>query len=434
MALSTEDLLTPFLRGIKTQEAFKLGVELEYFPVDRNTLRILPFSGERGIARVLETMVGQSGYSPVHEGQNVIGLERNDGASVTLEPGGAMEYSSAPARSLREVESQTRRFLSDLEAVMADQDTGLMAVGFHPFDTPQNVQLVPKSRYRFMYDYMPSVGSTGRFMMKVTCSVQIAIDFDSEADAMRKFRLAAQLTPVFVALSANSSMAEGACTERASNRAFVWLDTDPSRCGFQTFAFGDESRFDDYVEWALDAPMYFLRRRDELIDMSGQPFRQFNAGVTPGGEPTLSDWELHLNTLFPWVRLRDFIEIRCFDMNPLPISMALVALVKGIFYHEPSLKAAESLCSGFDAETTTGLLHAAINRGLDGVYGKVSLRDLARLLVSNSRQGLAAATASDVSFLDPLESLTEEWTFDDVKGRLSANPAAFARRGLVGPG
>lgn len=416
MTLSTDELLRPFVRGIRGREDFRLGVELEFFPVRRADLRMVSYDGDGGIGTILEEMASRHGWTPVRERENIVGLCR-EGDTVTLEPGGVIEYSSKPVTTMAEIESRSRRFLDEALAVVRPLGAALLPIGFHPHESPDSVELVPKSRYGFMYDYMPRVGSTGRFMMKVTSAVQVAIDYETEADALRKLRLAARLTPVFVALSANSLVRDGAVSDRASNRAHVWLDTDRSRCGFQPFLDDETAGFADYADWALDTPMYFVVREGKQVSMSGRTFREFLAAGAPdeGGrklEPTPGDWELHLNTLFPWVRLRHFIEIRSFDMNPCPVTLAFAALVKGIFYSEPAIAAAESLCSTVDTGLRDELLDAAIARGLDGEARGHSLRGMSRRLLAMARQGLDAPEPAGSGCLDPLDARVATWSFE----------------------
>ncbi len=434
MALSPDDLLLPFRGGITPRGDFRVGIELEYFPVRRADLRMVPYGAQPGIQTVLETMAASGRWEPINEGDLIVGLSRADG-HVTLEPGGVIEYSTAPAETIDATRALVEAFLGEIASVMAPLDLALLPVGFHPIDAPDDVELVPKDRYRFMYDYMPRVGGRGRWMMKVTCAIQVAIDFDSERDAMRKLRLAAGLTPLLVALSANSMAREGRVSDRASNRAHAWLDTDPARCGFQPFVFDENAGFRDYVEWALDAPVYFVTRDGRQIPLGEHAFRELLAGRVrdrDGGtiEPTAADWDLHLGTLFPWVRMRHFIEIRSFDMTPWSLALALAALVKGVFHDRDALVRAETLAAP-DRRAADNLLDAAIARGLDGETAGRSLRSDARELLRAARRGLERCDPTGAAALSPLDDRVETWSFAAERDTLGAGLDRRLREMLV---
>jgi len=229
--LDDTDLLVPFMSGITAPKDFRLGVELEYFPVHLSDLSLVPYDFDPGIRDILYDLASQYGWSPVYEGTNVIELLRGD-ERITLEPGGVIEYSSPPLATVWHIERAMTEFLEELTTVVKPMAMGILPLGFHPFATPDEVALVPKQRYHIMDAYMPQVGTMGRHMMKLTCSTQVTIDFYSEADAMRKVQLAAKLTPFFVALSANSVVQERCYAHRASTRVHVWAGTDPARTGF----------------------------------------------------------------------------------------------------------------------------------------------------------------------------------------------------------
>ena len=330
---------------------------------------------------------------------------------VTLAPGGALAYASPPLPTVWDIEKRLDQFLAEVQRVVKPMAVGLLPLGFHPFATPAAVSLMPQQRYHIMDAYMPQVGSMGRHMMKLTCATHVTIAFDSEADAMRKLQLAAKLTPFFVALSANSAVQEGQYSGKASTRAFAWMHTDPARTGFPDCVFQPQARFMDYVQWALDVPLYFLERDGEHIVVGHPSFRDFlERGLQlPNGRghtyATLADWQHHLTTVFPWVRLCNAIEIRAFDSDAPDFVLALVALVKGLFYSAVSLNAVEALIGTYDRTMVEDLLYEAMLYGLDAEVDDVSFRDLLGLLVAIARNGLCDQGHHDDVFLKPFESL-----------------------------
>jgi glutamate--cysteine ligase len=354
----------------------------------------------------------------VYEGTNVIELLRQE-ERVTLEPGGVMEYSSPPLATVWHIEGAMRAFLEELTTVVKPMAMGILPLGFHPCAIPDEVALVPKRRYHIMDAYMPQVGTTGRHMMKLTCATQVAIDFHSEADAMRKVQLAAKLTPFFVARSANSVVQERRYTSRASTRVHAWAGTDPVRTGFPDFLFQQHVSFMDYVEWALDVPIYFLERWGQKIVVGHPSFRTFlERGIDlPNGRgrtyATPGDWQLHLTTVFPWVRLRHYIELRAFDSNTPDIVLAIVALVKGLFYSASALNAVEALVGSYDKATVEALLHEAMCHGLEAHVEDMSFRDMLSTLIDIAKNGLCEQEQQEDIFLKPFEALA-------LKGRTEA--------------
>src|SRR5262245_12236701 len=412
MARSLDDmaLLVPFMSGITAPKDFRLGVELEYFPVHLSDLSLVPYDSAPGVRDILYDLASQYGWSPVYEGPNVIELLRGD-ERVTLEPGGVIEYSSLPLATVWDIKRAMTAFLEELTMVVKPRAMGILPLGFHPFATPDEVALVPKQRYHIMDAYMPQVGTTGRHMMKLTCATQVTIDFYSEADAMRKVQLAAKLTPFLVALSANSAVQERRYTSRASTRVQAWAGTDPARTGFPDFLFQKNVSFMDYVEWALDVPIYFLERWGQKIVVGHPSFRDFlERGIElPNGHgrtyATPGDWQLHLTTVFPWVRLRHYIELRAFDINAPDIVLAIVALVKGLFYSSSSLNAVEALVGTYTKATVEALLQEAMCYGLEAHVDDMTFRDVLSTLIDIAKHGLCDQEKHEYIFLKPFEAL-----------------------------
>jgi glutamate--cysteine ligase len=416
--LSREDLCTPFHRGVKKPADFRTGIELEYFLVHRDTLGMVTYDEPFGLKWVLEQLLAL-GWRSVWENETLIGATL-EGQKVSIEPGGGLEYASAPMVSTLGIEVIVRKFLAELCPLLRSRGLGLLAAGSHPFETPDSVPLVPKSRYAVMYDYMPRVGTHGRRMMKLTASTQVAIDFSSEADAMRKLRVATQLTPFLMALAANSPMVEAGKSYRCY-RGHVWHHTDAARSGVRPLVFRQWSRFEDYVDWALDVPMYFVNRGHHKIALTHQrvTFRHWLDGSVmlprelDGLKPTMEDWELHLSTLFPWVRLRNYLEIRAMDATALSTALAAPALIRGLFNQEWTLAAAESLLSTLDAPQTRALIDAVALEGMDATLGRWSVRSIASVLLSIAEQGLMDLELGEQHYLKPYAArLDTDWNRD----------------------
>jgi len=404
------DLLAPFTTDPTASGDLLLGVKLEYFPVHLSDLSLVPYDSASGLWGILCSLMSRYMWSPIYEDSNIVALVRGQ-ELVTLGPGGAITYASSPVPTVWDIEKRLTQFLEEVQRVAKPMAVGLLPLGFHPFATPDAVSLTPQQRYHSMDAYMPLVGSMGRHMLKLTCASHVTIDFHSEADAMRKLQLAAKLTPFFVALSANSAVQEGRYSGKASTRVYAWMHTDRVRTGFPECVFHPQARFMDYVQWALDVPLYFLEREGENILVRHPTFREFLAqGIQlPNGRgrtyATLADWQLHLSTVFPWVRLGNYIALRAFDSNTPDIVLAMVALVKGLFYSPSSLNAVEALVGAYDRTMVEDLLHEAMLYGLDAEVDDVSFHDMLGLLIAIARNGLCDQGHHDYVFLKPFEPL-----------------------------
>jgi glutamate--cysteine ligase len=435
-SLDDTDLLFPFMSGITAPKDFRLGVELEYFLVHLSDLSLVPYAAAPGIRDILYDLASQYGWSPMYEGTNVIELLRQD-ERVTLEPGGVIEYASPPLATVWDIEKAMTAFLEELTTVVKPRAIGILPLGFHPFATPDEVALVPKKHYHIMDAYMPQVGTMGRHMMKLTCATQVTIDFHSETDALRKLQLAAKLTPFFVALGANSVVQERRYAGRASTRGRAWLGTDPARTGFPNFLFQNHASFMDYVEWALDVPIYFLERWGQKVIVGHPPFRDFlERGIElPNGRgrtyATLADWQLHLTTVFPWVRLRNYVEIRAFDINAPDIVLAIVALVKGLFYSSSSLNAVEALVETYDKATVEALLQEGIRYGLDAQVDDISFQDMLSNLIDIGTNGLCDQGKHEYIFLKPFEVLSLKRRAEDLNILASLDVKRYIRSNLL---
>ena len=378
--------------GCKPKEDWRIGTEHEKFGYCKDVLKPLPYDGPRSIKAMLEGLRDRYGWKPVLEQGNIIGLELN-GANVSLEPGGQLELSGAPLKSIHETCDEVNEHLREVKAIADEIGAGFIGLGAAPTWMHDEMPRMPKGRYRLMTDYMDRVGTHGKQMMYRTCTVQVNLDFASEADMVQKLRIALALQPVATALFANSPFFEGKLNGHKSWRSRIWRDLDAARTGMLPFVFEEGFGFQQWVDFALDVPMYFVYRDGIYIDALGQSFRDFMKGelpALPGELPTLSDWADHLTTIFPEARIKKFIEMRGADGGPWRRLCALPAFWVGLIYDETALDAAWDLARGWDAETRDAWRVAASVDGLDAKVGGQSVRDLAREAVAIAQAGLKA--------------------------------------------
>ena len=387
------DQLAQYLAdGCKPKADWRIGTEHEKFGYCSYTLKPLPYEGARSIEAVLSALRDRHQWSEVREGGKLIGLEK-DGANVSLEPGGALELSGAPLETIHETCDEVNRHLREVMDIATEIGVSFIGLGAAPIWTHDEMPLMPKGRYKLMDAYMGKVGTMGRTMMRRTCTVQVNLDFSSEADMVQKMRVAIALQPVAVALFANSPFFEGKPNGHKSWRSRVWRDLDAARTGMVPFVFDQGFGFERWVEYALDVPMYFVYRDGKYVDALGQSFRDFLKGqlpALPGETPTLSDWADHLTTAFPEARVKKFIEMRGADGGPWRRLCALPAFWVGLMYDQTALDAAWDLVKGLDTETREGLRVAASIDGLQAEVNGVKMHDLAREAVAISHAGLKA--------------------------------------------
>jgi glutamate--cysteine ligase len=394
--------------GCKSPEDFRIGTEHEKFGFLTDSHAPLPYDGPRSVRALLEGLRDGYGWTGVQEQGHLIGLERN-GANISLEPGGQFELSGAPLRSIHETAAELDSHLTEVAAVAGPLEVGFLGIGAAPEWTHDQMDRMPKGRYRLMTDYMGHVGTHGTQMMYRTSTVQVNLDFASEADMVLKMRVAIALQPVATALFASSPFFEGQPNGHKSWRSRIWRGLDGSRTGMLPFVFEEGMGFQRYVDWVLDVPMYFVYRDGKYINALGQSFRAFLKGelpALPGEKPTLSDWADHMTTVFPEARTKKYIEMRGADMGSRDYTVALPAFWVGLMYDTDALNAAWDLVKGFDAETREDLRVAASVSGLAAEAGGVKMMDLARAALGLSHAGLVARGLGEEAYLAPLaESL-----------------------------
>ncbi|MBA3910014.1 MAG: glutamate--cysteine ligase [Rhodobacter sp.] len=394
--------------GSKPKTEWRIGAEHEKFGWLTDTRAPLPYVGPRSISAMFDGLAARYGWSPVREGAHVIGLTR-DGANISLEPGGQFELSGAPLLTTLDVATELQTHLDEVRSIADPLGIRFMGIGAAPEWRHEDMPVMPKGRYRLMTDYMGRVGTHGTQMMYRTSTVQVNLDYASEADMVKKLRVALALQPVATALFASSPFFDGKPNGHRSWRSRIWRGLDNSRTGMLPFVFEDGMGFQRYVDWVLDVPMYFVYRDGKYIDALGQSFRDFLAGklpALPGERPTLSDWADHMTTVFPEARVKKYIEMRGADCGDQAHIAALPAFWVGLTYDQTALDAAWDLVKGLDAETREGLRVAASVSALQGEAGGVKLIDLARAAVGLSHAGLAARGFGEEVQLQPLvESL-----------------------------
>ena len=385
------DQLAQYLAdGCKPKADWRIGTEHEKFGYCKDTHKPLPFSGKRSIEAVLGGLRDRFGWAPVTEGGFLIGLEK-DGANVSLEPGGALELSGAPVETIHQTCDEVNVHLAEVKSIADEIGVGFIGLGAAPSWSHDEMPLMPKGRYKLMDAYMDKVGTSGKMMMRRTCTVQVNLDFSSEPDMIKKMRVAIALQPVATALFANSPFFDGKPNGHKSWRARIWRHLDDARTGMLPFVFDEDFGFERYVEYMLDVPMYFVYRDGKYVDALGQSFRDFLKGqlpALPGETPTLSDWADHLTTAFPEARLKQFIEMRGADGGPWRRLCALPAFWVGLTYDQEALDAAYDLCKNWDTETREQWRVAASVDGLQAKVGGQSMHDIARECINIAELGL----------------------------------------------
>ena len=401
-----EQMAEYLAEGCKPKADWRIGTEHEKFGYCKDSLKPLPYEGDRSILAVLTGLKDRYGWAPVEEAGKLIGLTK-DGANVSLEPGGALELSGAPLETIHQTCDEVNEHLREVKSIADEIGVGFIGLGAAPTWTHDEMPLMPKGRYKLMDAYQGTVGTTGTTMMRRTCTVQVNLDFGSEADMVQKMRVALALQPVATALFANSPFFENKPNGMKSYRSWVWRNMDEARTGMLPFVFEEGFGFDAYVDYALDVPMYFVYRDGKYINALGQSFRDFLKGelpALPGEKPTLSDWADHLTTLFPEARLKKFIEMRGADGGPWRRLCALPAFWVGLMYDQSSLDAAWDLVKGWTPVQRQALRVAAADQGLQAKVDDIDMHALAREVVTIAEAGLKARAMPGAGGLIPDET------------------------------
>ena len=387
-----EQMIEYIASGCKSKEDWRIGTEHEKFGYCKDTLQPLAYEGERSIVAVLKGLRDRYNWIPIEESKKLIGLQK-DGANISLEPGGQLELSGATLETIHETCDEVNSHLKEVKSIADSLDVGFIGLGAAPSWKHEDMPMMPKGRYKLMTSYMDLVGNMGKSMMYRTACVQVNLDFSSEADMVKKLRVALALQPVAIALFSNSPFFEGKPNGHKSWRSRIWRSLDDDRTGMLPFVFEDGFGFEKWVDYALDVPMYFVYRNGKYINALGQSFRDFlkcELPAMPGEPPKLSDWADHLTTIFPEARLKKFIEMRGADGGPWRRLCALPAFWVGICYNQSSLDAAWDLAKRWDIETRESWRIAASVDGLDAIVNGQKMIDIAKEVVSIAQTGLKA--------------------------------------------
>ncbi|MBN8996805.1 MAG: glutamate--cysteine ligase [Rhizobiales bacterium] len=412
---SRDQLVEAIASGCKPKDKWRVGTEHEKFGFRVADCAPVPYDGPRGIRQLLEAMEGLLGWQPIIDKGSVIGLTDPVGmGAISLEPGGQFELSGAPLDTIHQTRREVNAHLAQVHECAAPLGLGFLGLGASPKWTRAETPVMPKSRYAIMARYMPKVGGHGLDMMFRTCTVQANLDFADEADMVKKLRVGLALQPVVTALFANSPFTEGRPNGFLSWRAEIWRDTDGNRTGMLPFAFEEGFGFEHYVDWALDVPMYFVKRADDYVDVAGASFRDLLDGkLAPfeGERATLSDWKNHLSTLFPEVRLKSYLEMRGADCGPRDMLYALPALWVGLLYDSVALDAALDLIRDWTADERQALRDAVPRTALKTPFRNRTVRDIAGEMLAIARGGLARRArrnregADETVYLAPLDEI-----------------------------
>jgi glutamate--cysteine ligase len=407
-----EELEAFFHNAGKPRERWRIGTEYEKVGIDRSTGKAIPYFGPRGVDRILRELIDRYGWELEEQEGNIIALAR-DKAQITLEPGGQIELSGEPCDSIHCTYGEFTQHIRELLEVSEPLDVVFLGLGMQPVSRLNEIEWVPKKRYRIMAPYMLKVGRLGQRMMKQTATVQANIDYLDEKDAMAKFRTGMGLAPILIAMFANSPISEGQLNGYKSFREHIWTDTDKSRSGLLSFAFSPDVSFAHYVEYALDVPMYFIIRHHDYIDMTGITFRQFLQYGHHGERATVEDWADHLTTLFPETRIKRYLEIRSVDSQPPELMPALSALIKGAFYDSDCLQAAWDLVKGWSFDERMQAYLDSHKEALSARVRRYAILDLARELLQIGWEGLRRQAAfnalgeDETIYLVPLKNLLD---------------------------
>ena len=376
-----EQLVEWLAKGAKPAADWRIGTEHEKFLFHRDSLRPVAYDGDSGVEAMLNALCKAIGdkATPIIEKGKIIGLKDGDGGSVSLEPGGQLELSGAPLSNLHQTCAETGRHLLHMRAVSSALGVGMLGIGFQPKWRRDDISWMPKGRYQIMRNHMPKVGTMGLDMMLRSCTVQVNLDYADEDDMRRKFRTSLALQPIATALFANSPFKDGKPSGWLSGRAHVWTDTDNARCGVPSCVFDPHFGYEQWIDYILDVPMYFLHRGQDYVDVAGKSFRDYLAGMLAGFEgepPQMADFEDHITTAFPEVRLKQYLEMRGADSGSWANICALPAYWVGLLYCDEALAEAEDLVSDIGADD---VMEARLSVAKDGLRGKLGSHDVAML-------------------------------------------------------
>ena len=417
-AIQSKTQLVDFFRQKeKKKNDWLIGTEHEKFLFSLDDFKPIPYEGENGIEKLLKMLHENSGWSPIFEKNNIIGLLADNKSSISLEPGGQLELSGAALKNLHMTCDETGTHLAQLRKALEKLNLGMAGFGFHPLSKREDFHFMPKGRYKIMRNWMPKVGSMGLDMMLRTCTIQVNLDYSSEKDMVKKFRTAITLQPVITALFSNSPFYEGEASDFLSLRTEVWRNTDKARCGIPRCVFDHDFGYEKWVDYLLSVPMYFIYRNSQYNDVAGSSFKNFLEGTLKGYEgikPTMKDWEDHMSVAFTDVRLKGYIEMRGADGGPWDRICALPAVWVGLLYDEDALEETEKIAKQISYEEVIEATFDCSKTGLNSKIGKFKSQELAIELLKIAKTGLKkrnflnSSGENETGYLSPLLNMAEE--------------------------
>jgi glutamate--cysteine ligase len=400
--LPIESLKDYFIQGFKKPDNLQIGVEWEKIGVYRENGRAIPYFGPRGVEAIFKMLVKKYGWTPIFSNTHVIALAKDDDSSITLEPGGQIELSGKKAALLEDNAKELHAHLKEIKAVSEPLGIVWLGLGVQPVSALEEIEWVPKERYRLMREKLKNQGTQSHAMMKQTASIQVSLDFTDHSDATEKLRLAMGLAPVLGALFSNSPVLEGKMSGFWSKRSDIWLQTDPARTGIIEKVFEPDFTLDDYIDYALNVPLLFIVRQGQWLDPGDMTFGQFLKNGWGHYRPTIEDWKLHLTTIFTQARLKEYLEIRCIDCQAPALGLAACALIKALFYSPSARKKAWELVKDWPVKDRKQLAREAPRQGLQTKIRGKTLRQLAGNLLSLAKE---ASLKIEEKYLAPLEAV-----------------------------
>jgi len=409
-----QELVNRFFNFCCPRARKKIGVEFEKLGVFAHSGKAIPYTGERGVVAILSGLSQRFGWKPIREDEEIIALFRKN-AEITLEPGGQVELSGSTLDNIHQIKKELENHLIEIKSISDPLGVKWLGLGIQPVSRLEDIQWVPKQRYRIMAPYMAEHGRLSHLMMKKTASIQVSVDYSDEEDFANKMRTALVLVPLITAIFANSSISEGRINGFLSKRAYIWNYTDPARCGLIEKNFFSNPGFSSYVDYALKVPMLFIVRENRWIEVKNTTFATYLKDGYQGYRATWEEWELHLSTIFTEVRARNcYIELRCTDCQRMPLALAVVALWKGILYSKEAIRAVWSLMKDISWEELRWLYFTVPREGLKAKLREIRLLDLAKELLRISHSGLKEQQQSNRKgedesiYLDPIMQLIME--------------------------
>lgn len=405
--LNKKDFLQLFKCGFKPCEEHQIGIEYERLPIFSVTSKAADYSSEFGICNFLREFAKEENWDYITDDYNIIGLKQEHD-TITLEPGCQIELSIKPEKTIEKLKNKINKLDKQMKPILNKSGISLLNYGVSPLSTNKSIHLIPKKRYHIMAKYLWGILSD--VMMRETAGIQCCIDFESEKDAIKKFRIANKLVPFMTAMFANSPIRGGVETGYKSFRALSWLNTDNDRCGF-VGQIDDKFSFEEYIDYVLKSPMIFINRESGAIPLNGKvTFEEFMENGFEDFEANIDDFKLHANLYFPEVRLRNFVEIRNHDCVGKGLQYSILAIYKGILYNHTAIKDIEELFKDFEYSDFSELRYNVPKSALNAKIGKFFVKDIAKEILYIAEKSLIEMDNGEEKYLDAIK----EYTLNDI--------------------